>query len=141
MLAAGDQACVMEATSMASVKGRLDGTRFAVLVFTNLTQDHLDFHGTMEAYFDAKAILFRDLSGAAVAVLNADDPHARRLRSLTKARVVTFGQSEGADVRLASVQAAVTGTGIVLMVAAGLGPEGGATHGTAGHGAPPASRL
>src|SRR4051794_195831 len=50
MLEAGDDACVMEATSMASSKGRLEGTRFAVLVFTNLTQDHLDFHGTMENY-------------------------------------------------------------------------------------------
>src|SRR5919205_978697 len=51
MLDAGDDACVMEATSIASVMGRLDGTRFAVLVFTNLTQDHLDFHGTMEKYY------------------------------------------------------------------------------------------
>ena len=47
-------ACVMEATSIAQAQGRLDGTRFAVLVFTNLTQDHLDFHGTMEEYFEAK---------------------------------------------------------------------------------------
>src|SRR5262249_18535194 len=54
MLDAGNRACVMEATSMASVKRRLEGTRFAVLVFTNLTQDHLDFHGTMEDYFEAK---------------------------------------------------------------------------------------
>jgi UDP-N-acetylmuramoyl-L-alanyl-D-glutamate--2,6-diaminopimelate ligase len=51
MLEQGNRACVMEATSMASAKGRLEGTRFAVLVFTNLTQDHLDFHGTMEEYF------------------------------------------------------------------------------------------
>ncbi len=58
MLDAGDTACVMEATSIAQVQGRLDGTRFAVLVFTNLTQDHLDFHGTMEEYFEAKRALF-----------------------------------------------------------------------------------
>ena len=138
---AGARSCAMEVSSHALVHERVAGVDFKAAVFTNLTQDHLDFHGTMESYFAAKSILFRDLSGAAVAVLNADDPHARRLRSLTKARVVTFGQSEGADVRLASVQAAGTGTGIVLMVAAGLGPEGGATDGTAGHGAPPASRL
>ena len=48
----------MEATSIASTQGRLAGTRFAVLVFTNLTQDHLDFHGTMEDYFEAKRALF-----------------------------------------------------------------------------------
>src|SRR5437763_11075377 len=53
MLTAGNRSCVIEATSMASAKGRLDGTRLTVLVFTNLTQDHLDFHGTMDAYFDA----------------------------------------------------------------------------------------
>jgi UDP-N-acetylmuramoyl-L-alanyl-D-glutamate--2,6-diaminopimelate ligase len=139
---AGARSCVMEVSSHSLVLERVAGVDFKAAVFTNLTQDHLDFHGTMEAYFDAKAILFRDLSGAAVAVLNADDPHARRLRSLTKARVVTFGQAEGADVRLASVHAAVTGTGIVLEVAAGLGPEGGgAIDGTAGHRAPPAGRL
>jgi UDP-N-acetylmuramoyl-L-alanyl-D-glutamate--2,6-diaminopimelate ligase len=76
MLGAGDDACVMEATSMASSKGRLEGTRFAVLVFTNLTQDHLDFHGTMDDYFDAKRRLF-DQAGRAV--VNVGDDWGRRL--------------------------------------------------------------
>jgi UDP-N-acetylmuramoyl-L-alanyl-D-glutamate--2,6-diaminopimelate ligase len=76
MLAAGNRACVMEATSMASVKGRLDGTRFVALVFTNLTQDHLDFHGTMEEYFDAKRRLFAQ---ASIAVVNAGDEYGARL--------------------------------------------------------------
>src|SRR3954451_17067187 len=58
MVDAGDRSLAMEATSIASAKGRLAGTRFAVLVFTNLTQDHLDFHGTMEEYFAAKRALF-----------------------------------------------------------------------------------
>src|SRR6266498_741187 len=76
MLAAGDDACVMEATSIASSKGRLEGTRFAVLVFTNLTQDHRDFHGTMENYFVAKWRLFGQ---AERAVINAGDEWGRRL--------------------------------------------------------------
>src|SRR6266540_2136978 len=76
MLEAGNRICVMEATSMASVKSRLDGTRFAVLVFTNLTQDHLDFHGTMEEYFEAKRRLFAQ---AARAVLNVGDDYGARL--------------------------------------------------------------
>ena len=63
MLDAGDRSCVMEATSIARRQGRLDGTRFAVLVFTNLTQDHLDFHGSMEEYFAAKRALFAQASG------------------------------------------------------------------------------
>jgi UDP-N-acetylmuramoyl-L-alanyl-D-glutamate--2,6-diaminopimelate ligase len=78
MIAAGDRACVMEATSMASVKGRLEGTRFAVLVFTNLTQDHLDFHGTMDAYFDSKRRLFAQ---AERAVLNVGDEYGARIAS------------------------------------------------------------
>ena len=76
MLTAGDEACVMEATSMASSKGRLEGTRFAVLVFTNLTQDHLDFHGTMEDYFVAKRRLFVQ---AERAVVNVGGEWGRRL--------------------------------------------------------------
>jgi len=76
MLDGGNRSCVMEATSMASVKGRLDGVRFAVLVFTNLTQDHLDFHGTMDDYFEAKRRLFTQ---AATAVINVDDAYGARL--------------------------------------------------------------
>jgi UDP-N-acetylmuramoyl-L-alanyl-D-glutamate--2,6-diaminopimelate ligase len=76
MLAAGNRTCVMEATSMASAKGRLDGTRFVVLVFTNLTQDHLDFHGTMEDYFESKRRLFAQ---AARAVINVGDEFGLRL--------------------------------------------------------------
>ncbi|MFL6029199.1 MAG: Mur ligase family protein [Gaiellaceae bacterium] len=76
MLEAGNRTCVMEATSLASVKGRLDGVRFDVLVFTNLTQDHLDFHGSMEEYFAAKSRLFAQ---ARTAVVNRGDEYGRRL--------------------------------------------------------------
>jgi UDP-N-acetylmuramoyl-L-alanyl-D-glutamate--2,6-diaminopimelate ligase len=76
MLDAGDQSCAMEATSIASAKGRLDETRFAVLVFTNLTRDHLDFHGTMDDYFAAKRSLFEQ---AEHAVINIGDPWGLRL--------------------------------------------------------------
>ncbi|MGZ8691878.1 MAG: Mur ligase family protein [Gaiellaceae bacterium] len=76
MLEQGNRACVMEATSMASAKGRLEGTRFAVLVFTNLTQDHLDFHGTMEEYFESKRRLFAQ---AGRAVVNIGDEYGERL--------------------------------------------------------------
>ncbi len=102
----------MEVSSHALVLDRIAGIEFGAAVFTNLTQDHLDFHGTMEAYFEAKALLFRRLPPAAVAVLNADDRHSARLRPLTRARVVTFGQSEKADVRLETVGASLAGTEI-----------------------------
>src|ERR671937_1573681 len=58
MLDVGDRSCAMEATSHGAELGRLDGTRFAALAFTNLSQEHLDFHGTLDAYFDAKRRLF-----------------------------------------------------------------------------------
>ncbi len=73
---AGDRSLAMEATSIAASQGRLRGTRFAVLVFTNLTQDHLDFHGTMEEYFAAKRGLFEQ---AEHAVVNVGDEWGRRL--------------------------------------------------------------
>lgn len=99
MVAAGNRACVMEATSMASAKGRLDGTRIAVLVFTNLTQDHLDFHGTMEDYFESKRRLFAQTSHA---VINIGDKYGARLAAETP-DAVTFHPSDdlgGIDVRL-----------------------------------------
>ncbi len=82
MLDAGDRSAAMEATSHGSALKRLLGIRFAVLVFTNLSQDHLDFHGTLEEYYDAKRRLFTepDLDGRRPsAVVNIGDAHGRRL--------------------------------------------------------------
>jgi UDP-N-acetylmuramoyl-L-alanyl-D-glutamate--2,6-diaminopimelate ligase len=78
MLDAGDRSCAMEASSHASVLHRLDRVRFAVLVFTNLSQDHLDFHGDMEAYFEAKRRLFL-VEPRPLAVMNIGDEYGRRL--------------------------------------------------------------
>jgi UDP-N-acetylmuramoyl-L-alanyl-D-glutamate--2,6-diaminopimelate ligase len=91
MLAGGNDVCVMEATSMASAKRRLEGTRFAVLVFTNLTQDHLDFHGSMEEYFESKRRLFAQAERAVVNV--GDEWGARLARDLPDA--ITFDPAEG----------------------------------------------
>ena len=77
MLDAGDRSCAMEASSHASELHRLDRVRFSALVFTNLSQDHLDFHGDMESYFEAKRRLFVD--GSPPAALNVGDEYGRRL--------------------------------------------------------------
>jgi UDP-N-acetylmuramoyl-L-alanyl-D-glutamate--2,6-diaminopimelate ligase len=77
MLDAGDRACSIEVSSHALALHRVDGTRFAAAVFTNLTQDHLDFHPTMEDYFDAKRALFAGEVG--VRVINVDGQWGRRL--------------------------------------------------------------
>jgi UDP-N-acetylmuramoyl-L-alanyl-D-glutamate--2,6-diaminopimelate ligase len=76
MLDAGDRSCAMEASSHASELHRLDRVRFAVLVFTNLSQDHLDFHGDMESYFQAKRMLFKE---GTPAVVNVGDAYGKRL--------------------------------------------------------------
>jgi UDP-N-acetylmuramoyl-L-alanyl-D-glutamate--2,6-diaminopimelate ligase len=98
MLDSGDRSCAMEATSIGGAQGRLAGTRFRVLVFTNLTQDHLDFHGTMDEYFAAKHALFDQ---ADVAVVNADNEWGRRLASELPAAITFSGDDDlGADLRL-----------------------------------------
>jgi UDP-N-acetylmuramoyl-L-alanyl-D-glutamate--2,6-diaminopimelate ligase len=86
MLEAGDDACAMEVSSHALVLHRADAIHFAVKVFTNLSQDHLDFHADMEDYFAAKRLLFAGEGGAplielegGISVLNVDDPYGRRL--------------------------------------------------------------
>jgi UDP-N-acetylmuramoyl-L-alanyl-D-glutamate--2,6-diaminopimelate ligase len=74
----GLKACAIEASSIGLVEGRLNGTQVRVAVFTNFTQDHLDFHGSMDAYWDAKAALF-GWPGLAAAVVNTDDARGARL--------------------------------------------------------------
>ena len=95
MLDAGDRSCAMEATSHGSELGRLDRVRFSVLVFTNLSQDHLDFHGTMERYFEAKRRLFLD--GNPPAAINVGDPWGRRLAA-DRPDALTFGLADDAEV-------------------------------------------
>jgi len=80
MLDAGDRACAMEVSSHALALGRAQGVRFAAAAFTNLTQDHLDFHPDMEDYFAAKALLFSGTPEVpGTSVVNIDDEHGRRL--------------------------------------------------------------
>jgi len=91
--------CVMEVSSHALALGRTDGCEFETAVFTNLAQDHLDFHNDMGSYFQAKLLLFTALASGRAAVINADDAAAREIIGKTKATVYTFGMSEGADIR------------------------------------------
>src|SRR4051794_35999487 len=94
MLDAGDRSCAMEASSHASELHRLDRVRFAALVFTNLSQDHLDFHGDMESYFQAKRRLF--LAQGTRAAVNVGDEYGRRLAAELP-DVLTFGFADDAE--------------------------------------------
>ncbi len=90
-------ACAMEVSSHALALRRVDGMEFAAGVFTNLTRDHLDFHGDMETYFHVKRRLFEMLPPGAPAVINADDPRAGALQQVST-RPVTYGISRPADI-------------------------------------------
>jgi UDP-N-acetylmuramoyl-L-alanyl-D-glutamate--2,6-diaminopimelate ligase len=103
MLDAGDRSCSMEATSHGSELGRLDRVRFKALAFTNLSQDHLDFHESMERYFEAKRRLFTDHEPAPAAAVNVGDEWGRRLaeelRRLDRAPLLTFGVTPDAELK------------------------------------------
>ncbi len=107
MREAACQACAMEVSSHALAQSRVHGVRFDAVAFTNLTQDHLDYHETLENYFNAKAKLFTGESGhqAHVAVVNIDDPYGRVLveRLPEGVEAVTYGFSASASLRAVNV--------------------------------------
>jgi UDP-N-acetylmuramoyl-L-alanyl-D-glutamate--2,6-diaminopimelate ligase len=117
MLDGGDVACAMEVSSHALELRRVDCVRFAVAVFTNLTQDHLDFHPTMEDYFQAKRRLFID-AAPANAVLNVDDEYGARLANELPA-AITFSLERAATYRAADVRLGLHGSEFTV-----IGPEG-----------------
>ncbi|MBB6673224.1 UDP-N-acetylmuramoyl-L-alanyl-D-glutamate--2,6-diaminopimelate ligase [Cohnella nanjingensis] len=118
MVEAGTERAVIEVSSHALEQGRVKGTRFRTAIFTNLTQDHLDYHGTMEAYAEAKGLFFSRLGNAyaadprerAYAVLNADDDASAKYAKLTAAEVVTYGVERDAHVRATNVRITSRGT-------------------------------
>jgi UDP-N-acetylmuramoyl-L-alanyl-D-glutamate--2,6-diaminopimelate ligase len=119
---AGTERCVMEVSSHALEQGRVKGVRFRTAVFTNLTQDHLDYHGTMDAYKAAKGLFFARLGNdygsgpddRSFAVLNADDEASRDFARLTAAEVVTYGIDNEADLRASDVAISARGTSFTL---------------------------
>ncbi len=102
---AGAQWAAMEVSSHGLVQHRVAAIQFSTAVFTNLTQDHLDYHGTMEAYGEAKSRLFA-LPGLKNAVLNRDDSFSKRLRERipTSVNVVSFGLGGSADIRALDIR-------------------------------------
>ena len=110
----GCAAAAMEVSSHALSQGRAAGVRFAAAGFTNLTGDHLDYHGTMEDYAAAKALLFAGLDAGAAAVVNAGDPWAARMLRDTNASTTTFGVDRPADYAATEIEATAGGTRFAL---------------------------
>jgi UDP-N-acetylmuramoyl-L-alanyl-D-glutamate--2,6-diaminopimelate ligase len=118
----GTDFCVMEVSSHALELHRVAGTQFRTAIFTNLTQDHLDFHGTMEEYRNAKGKFFSRLGNTyaddtihqSFAVINADDPSADFFIRQTVAPVITYGIDNEANVRARDVK--ITANGVTFLV-------------------------
>jgi UDP-N-acetylmuramoyl-L-alanyl-D-glutamate--2,6-diaminopimelate ligase len=114
---AGADCVAMEVSSHALDQRRTEGLRFDVGVFTNLTQDHLDYHGDMNGYATAKRRLFDGLNSCATAVVNADDPHAPFIIARCAAPIVAFsGKNEFADVWAANLHLGANGSTFDLHV-------------------------
>jgi UDP-N-acetylmuramoyl-L-alanyl-D-glutamate--2,6-diaminopimelate ligase len=107
MVAAGNDAVVMEATSHGLAQARTRGVEFDVGILTNLTSEHLEFHGSWENYRAAKALLFRQVP---MSILNADDPSLAYFQAAAGGRVLTYALDSEADVRASEVDARANGT-------------------------------
>ncbi len=127
LAAAGAQAYVMEVSSHALEQFRVDGSDFNIGVFTNLTRDHLDYHGTMEAYRQAKVRLFEELlkpvpdqpKKLKAAVINYDDPSFPFFMEHTACPVISYGLQQGANVTAESIDMTTDGTSGVLVTPTG----------------------
>jgi len=104
MVKAGCSSVVMEVSSHAIDQRRVEGLRYRTAVFTNLTRDHLDYHGDMESYFEAKKSLFTSLGQDAVAVINIDDDWGKRLAGLSAGKVLTYAIDTTADLRAVDIE-------------------------------------
>jgi UDP-N-acetylmuramoyl-L-alanyl-D-glutamate--2,6-diaminopimelate ligase len=111
-------ACAMEVSSHALSQRRVDETRFAVGVFTNLTRDHLDFHGDMESYFGAKRRLFEMLGPDAVAVVNVDDPRGAALTGIA-GRTLTYALERPSDIHPLTLSHSLRGFACQVVTPAG----------------------
>jgi len=121
MAKAGCDRLAMEASSHGLDQFRLDGVRVSAAAFTNLTHDHLDYHGSMEAYRAAKVRLFTEvMAPGGTAVLNVDTPEGKALATLCRARghyIMTYGRAADAGLRLDGVQPTPDGQDLRLTVA------------------------
>ncbi len=105
---------VIEVSSHALDQARVGAIDFSCAIFTNLTQDHLDYHKTKEGYFQAKAKLFKNLKVRALAVINNDDAHSGRLKKLSAAKLITYGIKNKSDIMAEDINADVLGGEFIL---------------------------
>jgi len=110
----GAKAVTLEVSSHALSQNRVDGLSFDVAVYTNLTQDHLDYHGSLEDYLAAKQLLFKGLPKESVAVVNMDDPYAERFIEVCVAKIIRYGYNSDAEYRI--LDHSINRNGVELML-------------------------
>ncbi len=115
MLDHGMQSLALEVSSHGLELGRVQTIDFDIAIFTNLTHDHLDFHGTVENYFEAKKKLFVNLKDSGIAILNKDDPYFEKISECTKAKIVTYGIQNDADYQADEIRISTTGSSFQLL--------------------------
>jgi len=106
---------VMEVSSHALHQHRVHGIHFNVAVFTNLTQDHLDYHGSIEEYFKAKKILFDTLDPSAWTIVNTDDEWGKQIYNSVRSNKIAFGMNTSTDVRAKDVACSLSGTQFTIL--------------------------
>ena len=115
----GSEYAIIEVSSHALDQGRIAGLDFAQAVFTNLSAEHLDYHGDIDSYFACKSRLFKGLNASSWAIINKDDPYGKRLIKLTPAKVLTYGLSEDAAVRAGDISLKPDGIKAAISTPAG----------------------
>jgi len=115
MQSEGVNYAIMEVSSHALDQERVRDINFHSAIFTNLTQDHLDYHKTLESYFKAKCKLFKDLNSHSFGIINHDDKYGIKIKRLTKAQVFTYGIDKKADIMAKGIRSDITQTEFVLV--------------------------
>lgn len=119
MSRAGVTHVVMEVSSHSIAQGRVAGLTFSRGLFTNITQDHLDYHGTFEEYLRVKTRFFRDLPDSAQAIVNAGDPHAATIIKQLSAGVLRYGLEPGIEIRAEKVKITTSGVSFTAVTPRG----------------------
>jgi len=101
---------IMEVSSHSLVLKRVYGLKFSEAIFTNITSDHLDFHGNFEEYFKAKKILFDSLDESSVIIYNSDDPNSINIIKDSKAKAYSYGMAANSDFRISDISFDLSGT-------------------------------
>ena len=114
MLNSGVTYSVMEVSSHALDQGRTAWINFSAGIFTNLTQDHLDYHKNLDEYFSAKSKLFCGLCDSALSIINTDDPYGVKLKKLSQGRVITYGIDSDCDVKAIDLKMDLSSSGFLL---------------------------